>query len=79
MFNIHERQAILFGMIIAKRVILRMWKTDLAPKFEIWSRDLVNMLVLERLRYISNDKSGVFDKIWSQILEHLNVIDVMHS
>ncbi len=62
MFNIHERQAILFGMIIAKRVLLRMWKTDFAPKFEMWGRDLVSMLVVERLRYINNDKSEVFDK-----------------
>lgn len=80
--NKYERRAILFGMTIAKRVILRMWKSEFAPKFEMWGTDLVNMLVLERLRYINNnnnnDKSEVFDKTWGQILEYLKVIDVMH-
>ncbi len=47
-------------------------------KFEMSGRDLVSMLVLERLRYINNDKSEVFDKTWGQILEFLNVIDIMH-
>lgn len=40
-----------FSMTIAKRGIIKMWKSESAPQFEIWLRELTDIQHVERLRY----------------------------
>lgn len=69
----NQTQAILFCMCIAKKIILQMWKTDAVPTFEVWARELGNMLHLEELRFILNDKLSIFKKIWEPFILFLQI------
>uniref|UniRef100_A0A0S7EX59 LIN1 n=1 Tax=Poeciliopsis prolifica TaxID=188132 RepID=A0A0S7EX59_9TELE len=66
-----EKTAVLFGTVIAKRLILRFWKKDSVPTFDLWLGELANTLHLERLRYYNEDKVSVFEKIWNPVLKSL--------
>jgi len=46
--------------MLGKRLILQMWKADYVPTFEMWARELGNMLHLEELRFILKDKLSIF-------------------
>ena len=65
--NKYQTQAISLCMMLAKRLILQMWKADSVPTFEMWARELGNMLHLEELRFILKDKLSIFIKIWKPI------------
>ncbi len=67
--NAYETQAISLCMVVAKKIILRMWKSDCTPTHEMWITELVNVLHLEKLRFSCNNKIQVFDKIWCPILK----------
>ncbi len=66
------RIALIHGMMIAKRCILKLWKSDLAPKFETWLRELLSILHVERLRYELSGNPLKFSRMWSPVLEHMN-------
>lgn len=53
--NKYEKKAVLFGTVVAKKLILRVWKLE-------------NPLYLERLRLYNEDRGDVFDKIWDPVL-----------
>lgn len=38
------RTLVAYGMIIAKRCIMRLWKSDTAPKLEAWLKEFVGIL-----------------------------------
>ncbi|MEQ2202305.1 hypothetical protein XENOCAPTIV_014348 [Xenoophorus captivus] len=40
--NKYEKVALLFGMVIAKRLILKVWKKDFVPTFDLWLGELAN-------------------------------------
>ncbi len=63
----YQTQAISLCMLLAKNLILQMWKADTVPTFEMWARELGNMLHLEELRFILKDKLPTFIKIWKPI------------
>lgn len=46
-----EGQAILLCTLLAKRLILQNWKSDSVPQFQLWLRDMGNVLHMERIRY----------------------------
>lgn len=58
--------------MIAKRCVLKLWMSDLAPKFETWLRELMSILHVERLRYELSGNPLKFYRIWSPVLEHMN-------
>jgi len=58
--NKYQTQAIPLCMMLGKRLILQMWKADYVPTFEMWARELGNMLHLEELRFILKDKLSIF-------------------
>lgn len=62
-----------YGMVIAKRCILKMWKSDSPPKFEAWLRELVGILHIEKLRYEISGNLQKFHGVWRPILEHLEL------
>ena len=62
-----------YGIVIAKRCILRVWKSDLPPKFEAWLRELVGILYIEKLRYEISGNLQKFCGVWRPILEYLKL------
>ena len=67
--NKYEKKAILFGTVIAKKIILRGWKSDIAPTYDQWLREMANMLHLERLRLHNEDRGDIFDRMWDPVLQ----------
>lgn len=67
----YESQAIAYGMIVARKLILLLWKSDSVPTYVMWIRELMNVLHLERLRFSSKNKVQIFNRIWSPVLEYL--------
>lgn len=68
--NKHEKKAIQFGMGIAKKLILRLWKMDCVPTYDLWLGEMSNTLHLERLRLYNEDGGGLFDKTWDPVLRY---------
>lgn len=66
--NKYEKKAVLFGMVVAKKLILRVWKLEAVPMYDLWLSDIENPLYLERLRLYNEDRGDVFDKIWDPVL-----------
>ena len=56
--NNYEKKAIIFGTVIVKKLILWTWGSDTAPMYDLWLREMANMLHLERLRLYNEDKGG---------------------
>lgn len=65
------QNTLMYGVIIAKRMILRLWKSVTTPTFENWLSELTGVLHLERLRYSLLNKLKIFYKIWQPFLDHL--------
>ena len=63
----------MYGVIIAKRCILRLWKSETVPTFQEWLSELTG--VLERVRYGLLNKLRVFYKVWQPFLDHLAQLD----
>lgn len=66
------QEALMFGMVIAKRVILREWKSCSPPCFKQWLNDMVSCLYLEELRYTISDNCTKFFKIWGPFIDYIN-------
>ena len=69
--NTYEAQAVSLGMVVAKKMILLMWKSDSAPSYEMWLREMGNVLSLEKIRYHNNDKLKYYNKIWDPLLLYI--------
>lgn len=54
----------MYGVIIAKRLILRLWKSGEAPTLKEMLSVLTELLHMERLRYDMMDKLKIFQNIW---------------
>ena len=58
-----------YGMVRAKRCILRVWKSNSPPNFEAWLRELVGILHTEKLRYEISSKLQKCCGVWGPILK----------
>lgn len=65
------QQALMFGMVIAKRVILREWKSASPPCFRKWLNDMVSCVYLEEIRYTLSDAHHKFIDIWGPFIEYI--------
>ncbi|KAM4567025.1 extracellular calcium-sensing receptor-like [Odontesthes bonariensis] len=52
-------------MVIAKRNILTLWKSDEAPSFKAWLSEITSLLHMERFRHNVSLSSATFDKSFS--------------
>jgi len=59
-----EQQSLCFGAILAKRLILRHWKSDNVPSIEMGMREFSETLCMEKLRYINAGTREVNVTIW---------------
>ncbi len=64
-----EAKAISLSTLLARKLILQSWKCERSPTFEMWLRELGNVLHLEKIRYIMSAKEEVFFKIWQPFLD----------
>lgn len=65
------QRTIMYGMIIAKRVILNLWKSDTSPQFKTWLTDLTSVLHIEKIRYGMMGSLDKFSNIWQPFLDYL--------
>ena len=47
--NSHEGKAVSLCTLLAKRLILQFWKLETVPAFEMWLRDLGNVIHMEKI------------------------------
>ena len=59
----------MFGMVVAKRLILRDWKSA-SPRFTILN-DIVSCIYLEEIRYTLSDTHHKFLEVWGPFIEYI--------
>ncbi|XP_027881709.1 uncharacterized protein LOC114149798 [Xiphophorus couchianus] len=69
--SISMQTTVVYGMVIAKKVILRLWKTDKVPQFKMWLSNFTEIIHLEKLRYVVGF-SNKFCSIWQPVLDYLS-------
>ena len=47
----HIQTALLLGTVVAKKIILKIWKALTSPCFQNWLHDLVSIIHMEKLRF----------------------------
>lgn len=55
-------KTIQYGMIVAKRNILSLWKSENTPSFHGWLQEMISLLHIERIRYNISLNSATFKK-----------------
>lgn len=59
-------------MVVAKKIILTLWKSDNVPQFKMWLGELTALLHMERIRYTLEEKLSKFFDVWQPFLDHLS-------
>ncbi len=62
------QQALTLGMIVAKRLILKNWKSS----FRLSTMDMISVIQMERLRFLRSNAIEKFSAVWGSFLEHLD-------
>lgn len=65
------RLPIQYGLMIAKKSILCMWKKNSKPLFKFWLSELSSTLHVERLRYTISGNIEKFEASWRPLFNHL--------
>ncbi len=69
-----------YGLIIAKKQILTLWKSTYVPTSKMWSEGITDTLHLERIRYILRGRLQHFNKTWQPLMLYLaNMPPRVHS
>lgn len=69
--SLSVQNTIMYGMIIAKKLILRLWKSETVPHFKTWLTELTSVLHMEKIRYGMMDNLNKFYNTWQPFLDHL--------
>ena len=64
-----QAYAIAFASLLARRLILRQWKSANPPSFLCWVKEVLAFLPLEKLRYSRGKSSNRFHNTWSPFLQ----------
>lgn len=65
-------QVISLCTLLARKLILLCWKSDKRPSFEMWLKDLGNVLHFEKITYTLANRLSVFFKIWQPFFSFLD-------
>ena len=65
------QQALMFGMVVAKPVILRDWKSASPPCFKKWLNDMISCIYLEEIRFTLSDAHHKFLEVWGPFIEYI--------
>lgn len=60
-----------FLTLLARRVILRHWKSPCPPSHTHWVKDALSFAKLEKIKYTIRGSDIKFEKIWHPFLEHV--------
>lgn len=63
--------SIQYGMVVAKKIILKVWNKETPPCFEAWLTEFSNILYMEKIRFELLGKSDRFHQIWQPFLDHI--------
>lgn len=63
------RVPIQYGMMIAKKSILSIWKKKSRPLFKIWLSELSSTLHVKRLRYSMSGNIDLFEASWRPLFK----------
>lgn len=69
--SVAQQRFLSYCFIIAKRLILILWKSTTVPTSKMWLEDLTNTLHLERIRYVLKDRLKLFNKTWEPFISFL--------
>lgn len=69
-----QKHLLSFCLITAKKIILKFWIKKESPPLNLWIQEMSDILHLERIRYILQDKLNKFKEIWLPFLNYLNSI-----
>lgn len=66
--------SIQYGMVIAKKIILKIWNKEISPRFETWLKEISSTLYMEKIRYETSGKAKSFKQIWQPFLDYIAVL-----
>ncbi len=69
--SVSMQRTVKYGMIIARKVILKLWKSDTVRQFKTWLTELTDTLHVEKVCYGMMDSLNKFSDIWQLFLYHL--------
>ena len=62
------RQPLELGLIVAKRLILKEWKSPHPPSFQLWVTDMLSLIQMEKL---CTGSTKTFTSLWNPFLVYL--------
>ena len=68
----HTANAVAFMTLLARRLILRQWKSEKPPSIKQWIKEVLSMIPLEKLRYshrTTKHAKEKFIRTWSPFIE----------
>ena len=72
-FSSAQQQALLAGMVAAKKVILLSWKSPVAPCFKRWLSEMLFIIQMDRLHCNDTKSYKRFQSVWGVVLNNLDV------
>lgn len=72
-FTSEEQQALMLGMVAAKKMILTDWKSSTPPCFEKWLNEMIIIIQMERIRFYNSKVPNNFLSVWGPFINHLKV------
>lgn len=69
------RQPLELGMMVAKRLILKEWKSPTPPHFNVWLSEMMSLIQMER-HLIRTYSANTLSKMWDPFLSHLHEVQI---
>lgn len=66
--SLAAQTTVLFVMIVAKKMIMTLWKSDTVPQIKMW---LAELTALSQRDTLEDQLSEFFD-VWQPVLDHLS-------
>ena len=63
-----------FLTLLARRLILRLWKSRSPPTYEAWIRDALFFSKLDKIKYTLRGSTEKFYKAWDPLLNHIETL-----
>ena len=65
-----------FLCLIARRLILRHWKSQHPPSHSLWIRDILAFPKLQKIRHLKRGSVSKFNELWQLFLLHVEGLDL---
>ena len=61
--------AVALTTLLARRLILRQWRSEIPQSFKQWVKEVLGMSPLEKIRYNRSGSEDKYIKTWSPFIE----------